>query len=88
MDAGGGGGLCDHNWKCLGHNGQILALNTRTGDETNQSVPWCLEVEQCAKNSLPTTSGASQKAVLVLTIGVDDRWYACSELDDGQKPLV
>jgi len=57
-------------------------------DETNQSVPWCLEVEQCAKNSLPTTSGASQKAVLVLTIGVDDRWYACSELDDGQKPLV
>jgi len=78
--------MCDHNWKCLGQNGQILALNTRTGDETNQSVPWCLEVEQSAKLSFPTTtSGASQKAVLVLTIG---RLYALLELDDGQKPLV
>jgi len=86
VDAGGGGGMCDHNWKCLGQNCQILALNTRTGDETNQSVPRCLEVEQSAKLSLPTTtSGASQKAVLVLTIG---RLYTLSELDDDNKPLV
>ena len=78
--------MYDHNWECLGQNRQILALNKRTGDETNQSVPRCLEVEQSLKLSLPTTtSSASQKAVLVLTIG---RLYALSELDDGNKPLV